>query len=57
MVPEMSSGCFARLLAGHGERIAAQLRQAERDLAELTGRGQSYDRTATHRSLVVDARD
>ncbi|MGD0704515.1 MAG: hypothetical protein ABSA02_32080 [Trebonia sp.] len=53
----MSSGCFARLLAGHGERIAAQLRQAERDLAELTGRGQSYDRTATHRSLVVDARD
>jgi hypothetical protein len=26
-----------RLLAGHGERIAAQLRQAERDLAELTG--------------------
>jgi DNA-binding transcriptional LysR family regulator len=26
-----------RLLAAHGERIAAQLRQAERDLAELTG--------------------
>ena len=24
-----------RLLAGHGERIAAQLRQAERDLAEM----------------------
>jgi hypothetical protein len=26
------------LLAGHAERITAQLRQAERDLAELTGR-------------------
>ncbi|HET9972641.1 MAG TPA: LysR family transcriptional regulator [Streptosporangiaceae bacterium] len=26
-----------RLLAAHGERAAAQIRQAERDLAELTG--------------------
>ena len=26
-----------RLLAAHGEHVAAQLRQAERDLAELTG--------------------
>jgi DNA-binding transcriptional LysR family regulator len=33
-----------RLLAAHGERIAAQLRQAERDLAELTGQaGQRHD--------------
>ena len=30
-----------RLLAGHSERITAQLRQAERDLAELTGQRQA----------------
>ena len=27
-----------RLLAGHAEKVTAQLRQAESDLAELTGR-------------------
>ena len=34
------------MLAGHGERIAAQLRAAERDLAELTGQAAGPVRVA-----------
>lgn len=41
-----------RLLAGHGERIAAQLRQAERDLAELTGRVAGPVRLAAFQSVM-----
>src|SRR5260370_20491989 len=40
------------LLAGHGERIAAQLRQAERDLAELTGRVAGPVRLAAFQSVM-----
>jgi DNA-binding transcriptional LysR family regulator len=41
-----------RLLAGHGERIAAQLRQAERDLAELTGHAAGPVRLAAFQSVM-----
>jgi DNA-binding transcriptional LysR family regulator len=41
-----------RLLAGHGERIAAQLRQAERDLAELTGQTAGPVRLAAFQSVM-----
>ena len=41
-----------RLLAGHGERIAAQLRQAECDLAELTGRVIGPVRLAAFQSVM-----
>jgi DNA-binding transcriptional LysR family regulator len=41
-----------RLLAGHGERIAAQLREAERDLAELTGRVAGPVRLAAFQSVM-----
>ncbi len=41
-----------RLLAEHGERIAAQLRQAERDLAELTGRVAGPVRLAAFQSVM-----
>jgi DNA-binding transcriptional LysR family regulator len=41
-----------RLLAGHGERIAAQLRQAERDLAELTGQAAGPVRLAAFQSIM-----
>jgi DNA-binding transcriptional LysR family regulator len=41
-----------RLLAGHGERIAAQLRQAERDLAELTGQAAGPVRVAAFQSVM-----
>jgi DNA-binding transcriptional LysR family regulator len=41
-----------RLLAGHGERIAAQLRQAERDLAELTGQAAGPVRLAAFQSVM-----
>lgn len=41
-----------RLLAGHGERIAAQLREAERDLAELTGRAAGPVRIAAFQSVM-----
>jgi len=41
-----------RLLAGHGERIAAQLRQAERDLAELTGQTAGPVRIAAFQSVM-----
>jgi DNA-binding transcriptional LysR family regulator len=41
-----------RLLAGHGERIAAQLRQAERDLAELTGQAAGPVRIAAFQSVM-----
>jgi DNA-binding transcriptional LysR family regulator len=41
-----------RLLAGHGERIAAQLCQAERDLAELTGRVAGPVRLAAFQSVM-----
>jgi LysR substrate binding domain len=40
------------LLAGHGERIAAQLRQAERDLAELTGHTAGPVRLAAFQSVM-----
>jgi DNA-binding transcriptional LysR family regulator len=42
-----------RLLAGHGERIAAQLRQAERDLAELTGQAAGPVRIAAFQSVMA----
>lgn len=41
-----------RLLAAHGERIAAQIRQAERDLAELTGQAAGPVRIAAFQSLM-----
>jgi DNA-binding transcriptional LysR family regulator len=41
-----------RLLAAHGERIAAQLRQAERDLAELTGQAAGPVRIAAFQSIM-----
>src|SRR5579859_3876413 len=41
-----------RLLAAHGERIAAQLRQAERDLAELTGQATGPVRLAAFQSVM-----
>ena len=41
-----------RLLAGHGERIAMQLREAERDLAELTGRVAGPVRLAAFQSVM-----
>ena len=41
-----------RLLAGHGERIAAQLRPAERDLAELTGQAAGPVRLAAFQSVM-----
>jgi DNA-binding transcriptional LysR family regulator len=41
-----------RLLAGHAELIAAQLRQAERDLAELTGQVAGPVRLAAFQSVM-----
>ena len=41
-----------RLLAAHGERVAAQLRQAERDLAELTGQTSGPARIAAFQSIM-----
>ena len=41
-----------RLLAAHGERIAEQLRQAERDLAELTGQAFGPVRIAAFQSVM-----
>lgn len=41
-----------RLLASHGERIAAQLREAERDLAELTGQAAGPVRIAAFQSVM-----
>jgi DNA-binding transcriptional LysR family regulator len=41
-----------RLLAAHGERVAAQLRQAERDLAELTGQASGPVRIAAFQSVM-----
>lgn len=41
-----------RLLAAHGERVAAQLRQAERDLAELTGQTSGPVRIAAFQSIM-----
>ncbi len=41
-----------RLLAAHGERIGAQLRQAERDLAELTGQASGPVRIAAFQSVM-----
>ena len=42
-----------RLLAAHGERIAAQLREAERDLAELTGHAAGPVRIAAFQSVMA----
>jgi DNA-binding transcriptional LysR family regulator len=41
-----------KLLAAHGERVAAQLRQAERDLAELTGQASGPVRIAAFQSVM-----
>jgi DNA-binding transcriptional LysR family regulator len=41
-----------RLLAAHGERIAAQLREAERDLAELTGQASGPVRIAAFQTVM-----
>jgi DNA-binding transcriptional LysR family regulator len=42
-----------RLLAAHGERIAAQLRAAERELAELTGQAAGPVRVAAFQSVMA----
>jgi DNA-binding transcriptional LysR family regulator len=42
-----------RLLAAHGERITAQLREAERDLAELTGQVAGPVRLAAFQSVMT----
>jgi DNA-binding transcriptional LysR family regulator len=42
-----------RLLAAHGERITAQLREAERDLAELTGQAAGPVRLAAFQSVMT----
>ena len=42
-----------RLLAACGERVAAQLRQAERDLAELTGQASGPVRIAAFQSAMA----
>jgi len=42
-----------RLLAAHGERVAAQLRQAEQDLAELTGQASGPVRIAAFQSVMA----
>ena len=42
-----------RLLAAHAERVAAQLRQAERDLAELTGQAAGPVRIAAFQSVMA----
>jgi len=42
-----------RLLAAHGERVAAQLRQAELDLAELTGKASGPVRIAAFQSVIA----
>ena len=42
-----------RLLAAHGERVAAQLRRAERDLAELTGQASGPVRIAAFQSVMA----
>jgi DNA-binding transcriptional LysR family regulator len=42
-----------RLLAVHGERIAAQLREAEQDLAELTGQASGPVRIAAFQSVMA----
>jgi len=42
-----------RLLAAHAERVAAQLRQAERDLAELTGQASGPVRIAAFQSVMA----
>jgi len=42
-----------RLLAAHGERVAAQLRQAEQDLAELTDRASGPVRVAAFQSVMA----
>src|SRR5919204_3898487 len=43
-----------RLLAAHGERVAAQLREAERDLAELTGQAAGPVRISAFQSVMRD---
>ena len=48
----MTLTAAGRLLAGHGERIAAQLREAERDLAELTGQAAGPVRIAVFQSVM-----
>jgi DNA-binding transcriptional LysR family regulator len=42
-----------RLLAGHGERITAQLRRAERDLAELSGQAAGPVRIAALQPVLA----
>lgn len=42
-----------RLLAAHGERIAAQFRHAEHDLAELTGQAAGPVRIAAFQSIMA----
>lgn len=41
-----------RLLAGHAERVTAQLREAERDLAQLTGQASGPVRLAAFQSIM-----
>jgi DNA-binding transcriptional LysR family regulator len=50
---QVSLTAAGRLLAGHGERITAQLRQAERDLAELTGQAAGPVRIAAFQSVMA----
>lgn len=49
---QVSLTAAGRLLARHGERIAAQLREAERDLAELVGRASGPVRLSAFQSVM-----
>jgi hypothetical protein len=44
---------IGRLLAAHAERIAAQAREAERELAELTGRVSGPVRLSAFQSVMA----
>ena len=50
---QVSLTAAGRLLAGHGERITTQLREAERDLAELTGQAAGPVRIAAFQSVMA----
>ncbi len=50
---QVSLTAAGRLLASHGERITAQLREAERDLAKLTGQASGPVRIAAFQSVMA----
>lgn len=51
---QVSLTAAGRLLASHGERIAIELREAERDLARLTGRASGPVRLSAFQSVMRD---